>query len=127
MLNKVIKIQSLFRGYNIRKKILIPSGYYQTKTWRKNRLWYKTGKSNECEIYQFNILEKILNNKILKTNERIHSGKNEIVKINFPNNELDGFEYTENFDGKIIFGKKNFYFNLKFVCDKGGAQTRTLR
>ena len=39
----------------------------------------------------------------------------------------DGFEWTEDFDGKIINNNKICYFNLKFVCDKGGAQTRSLR
>ena len=39
----------------------------------------------------------------------------------------DGYEYTENFDGKIVKNNINYYFNLKFVCDNGGAQTRTLR
>jgi hypothetical protein len=39
----------------------------------------------------------------------------------------DGYEWTENFDGKVIINKNIYYFNLKFVCDNGGAQTRTLR
>lgn len=47
-----IIIQKHIRGFLIRNKVLIPSSYYQTKQWRKNQLWYKTGKSNECEIYQ---------------------------------------------------------------------------
>jgi len=40
--------------------------------------------------------------------------------------ELDGFEYTENFDGKNTKELNTIYFNLKFCCDSGGAQTRTL-
>ena len=38
----------------------------------------------------------------------------------------DGYEWTENFDGKVIKNNNTYYFNLKFVCDNGGAQTRTL-
>lgn len=52
---------------------------------------------------------------------------NEIItKVN-PMKELDGFEYTEDFDGKCAHGSNTIYFNLKFCCDAGGAQTRTLR
>jgi hypothetical protein len=39
----------------------------------------------------------------------------------------DGYEYSENFDGLILKNNNKFYFNLKFVCGNGGAQTRTLR
>ena len=39
----IITIQKYIRGYLIRKHILIPSSYYQTKAWRKNKLWYKNG------------------------------------------------------------------------------------
>ena len=39
----------------------------------------------------------------------------------------DGYEWSENFDGLIMNDTNKIYFNLKFVCDSGGAQTRTLR
>ena len=47
-------------------------------------------------------------------------------------NNKNGFEFTEDFDGKVIMKTHNkinitIYFNLKFCCDAGGAQTRTLR
>ena len=35
----IITIQKYIRGYITRKYILIPSSYYQTKDWRKNRKW----------------------------------------------------------------------------------------
>ena len=34
-----------------------------------------------------------------------------------PMNYIDGYEWTENFDGKINLNDKIIYFNLKFVCD----------
>ena len=40
---------------------------------------------------------------------------------------VDGYEYSENFDGLLIQNNIKYYFNLKFVCDNGGAQTRTLK
>ena len=58
MIDKIIIIQKHIRGYIARKKVSI-SSYYQTKNWRKNRDWYKNGKSNECEKYQILLINKI--------------------------------------------------------------------
>ena len=121
--SSAIIIQKNIKKWLIKRKILIPSSFYQTKTWRKNRNWYKNGKFNECEKYQINLIEKILKNKISKTPDRINIETLEICSINHPMLLNNGYEYTENFDGKY----KNVYFNLKFICDNGGAQTRTLR
>lgn len=121
--SSAIIIQKNIKKWLIKRKILIPSSFYQTKTWRKNRNWYKNGKFNECEKYQINLIEKILKNKISKTPDRINIEILEICSINHPMLLNNGYEYTENFDGKY----KNVYFNLKFICDNGGAQTRTLR
>ena len=43
---QIITIQKYVRKYLIQKHILIPSSFYQTKNWRKNRKWYNNGKSN---------------------------------------------------------------------------------
>ncbi len=99
----------------------------QTKTWRMEQDWYETGKKNECEINQRSLIEKIINNKCEKTQDRICKLNNLIEsKIN-PYKYEDGFEWTENFDGKIIIDNMIYYFNLKFVCEAGGAQIRTLK
>ena len=126
-INKIIVIQRYYRGYLVRKNLLIPSSYYQTKDWRKNRKWYKNGKSNECEKYQIDLIEKLIKLKLNKTNDRINMETNEIISNSNPMKKKDGFEWTENFDGKINKNNTTFYFNLKFVCDSGGAQTRTNR
>jgi hypothetical protein len=49
-----------------------------------------------------------------------------------PMTQLDGFDWTEDFDS--VFKNSNkfdteitYYVNLKMACDKGGAQTRSLR
>lgn len=126
-IKQIITIQKYIRGYLLRKHILIPSSYYQTKEWRKNRKWYKTGKSNECEKYQINLIEKIITNKLIKTNDRLNIETIKIINKKHPMLNNDGYEYTENFDGQIIKNNNTYYFNLKFVCDSGGAQTRTLR
>ena len=106
---------------------IVPSAQ-QTKEWRKSTEWYDTGKRNECEKHQIKVLEQILYPlKIEKTNDRIHMEWLKIVSHRTPLKCADGYEYTENFDGLIQKDDGRFYFNLKFVCDSGGAQTRTLR
>lgn len=127
IIQSVIIIQKFIRRFLVKKHILIPSSYYQTKIWRKNREWYKNGKSNECEKYQINLIEKIISIKLSKTNDRINIETIKIIENRNPMINNDGYEWSENFDGKIIKNNKIYYFNLKFVCDFGGAQTRTLR
>jgi hypothetical protein len=126
-IKQIIIIQKNIRKYIIKKNILIPKSLYQTKIWRKNRLWYKNGKYNECEKYQISIIEKIINLNLRRTDERINIENNSIINNKNPLINNDGYEWTENFDGKIIKNNNIYYFNLKFVCDFGGAQNRTLR
>lgn len=126
-LKEIITIQKYIRRFIIRKNILIPQSSYQTKTWRKNRIWYKNGKSNECEKYQIELINKIIKEKIAKTNDRINMESYDIVNNKQPISKDDGYEWTENFDGKLFKNRNTYYFNLKFVCDSGGFQTRTLR
>ena len=52
---------------------------------------------------------------------------NEIINKKNPMINNNGYEWSENFDGKVIKNNNIYYFNLKFVCDSGGSQTRTLR
>ena len=127
-LENIILLQSLVRGFLVRNNVLVIPSYIQTKDWRKKQKWYYGGKKNECEIYQRNLIEQITNNKCEKTNERIKMCDYKIYNKNFPLKEKDGFEYTEDFDGKILHNNnKCYYYNLKFICDDGGAQTRSLR
>jgi len=104
---------------------LTPS-HKQTKTWRKNQEWYINGKHNECELYQRKLFEKIINKKCNKTNKRFNTNHELLNKKNPMINE-DDLEYTENFDGFFKYHENKYYINFKFVCDNGGAQTRTLR
>jgi len=62
-----------------------------------------------------------------KTNIRINWRKNELTDIAHPMTQDDGFDYTEDFDGKQTFGQTTVYINLKSVVGTGGSQTRTLR
>lgn len=105
----------------------IPSSAIQTKLWRQQQLWYKNGKHNECELYQKPLIEKITKKKLQKSNERLHAQQFEMDEIKHPMKYIDGLEWSENFDGYIFDKNKEFYFNLKLICDNGGAQTRSIR
>lgn len=61
------------------------------------------------------------------TQTRINWRKNEMIERSQPMRKEDGFDYTENFDGKQVFDQKTVWINLKSVVGKGGSQTRTLR
>lgn len=99
----------------------------QTKDWRMSQEWYSTGKSNECEKYQIRLIESITGLSLDKSHLRINMESNSIVDQRKPLTMVDGFDFTENFDGVQIHKDQRFYYNLKFVCGGGGAQTRTLR
>lgn len=126
-IDKIIIIQRYFRKYIHQRYIPIAKSCNQTKEWRKKQEWYNNGKSNECEKYQIKLLEKIIGRELDKTNERINIETHVMSDKRNPMINADGFEFTENFDGKIKRNNKIVRFNLKMVCDNGGAQTRTLR
>jgi hypothetical protein len=128
LINKTMQDKSLQISNNEPEKPLeIIKSSKQTKEWRKSELWYKNGKSNECENYQKKLIKQLLGYEITKCNDRFYIETNNIIAKANPMKDIDGFEYTEDFDGKCIIGSNTIYFNLKFCCDAGGAQTRTLR
>jgi|APSaa5957512622_1039677.scaffolds.fasta_scaffold34380_2 hypothetical protein len=99
----------------------------QTKDWRKNQNWYKGGKSNECELFQRSQIELITNIKCIKTDLRININTMLLDRKSKPMTYPDGFEWTENFDGFFRHNNCKYLIDFKFVCDSGGAQTRSLR
>jgi hypothetical protein len=99
----------------------------QTKDWRKSQSWYKGGKSNECEIYQREQITNITKTECPKTNMRINIRTLELKENSSPLRHNDGFDWSEDFDGKQTLGNIQLYYNLKMICDSGGAQTRSLR
>lgn len=124
----IIKCQKYIRGYLNRSKTLITPSYYQTKVWRKNRRWYKNGKHNTCEKYQARIFEDICYIRIIRnTKERFNINTYELKEYKNPMKYINGLNWTEDFDGKFTKNDIIYYVNFKFVCDSGGAQTRTIR
>ncbi len=75
------------------RRFLIPSSYYQTKKWRLNQ----TCKNNECEKYQINLINKIIKDKLIKTNDIINIESYEIIDNKHPMKYNDGYEWTEKF------------------------------
>lgn len=121
MANRIIKAWKYYVSQSIIKS------KYQTKSWRQLQSWYKNGKSNECEKYQIRTLSLLTNHTFHKTNMRLNIFTYEMINKNAINNSADGYELTETFDSIILVNRKKLYFNFKFVCDSGGAQTRSLR
>jgi hypothetical protein len=111
----------------ISKDIDITASSLQTKKWRTSQPWYKSGKHNECELYQRNLVQNITCQSCNKTNERINTETFVLQNVRTPMKNRDGFEWTEDFDGKQEMNGFTLYYNLKMVCESGGAQTRTLR
>jgi hypothetical protein len=63
-----------------------------------------------------------------KTNMRINLRTNTLCNVAHPNKQVDGFDYSEDFDGvQQVPGDKIVYINLKCIVGKGGSQTRSLR
>ena len=99
----------------------------QTKVWRQTQSWYKNGKSNECELFQRNIVENITKLKCSKSNIRLNTDTLAFEDKKYPMKDIDGFDWTEDFDGYQEINNLKLYMNFKMICDKGGSQTRTLR
>jgi hypothetical protein len=105
----------------------IISSEFQTKDWRKQQPWYKIGKSNECENYQRNQIQQITGKECPKTPLRINKRTLQMQPLSNPLTRPDGFDWTEDFDGMQTTMGHDLLYNLKMVCDAGGAQTRSLR
>ena len=108
-------------------KLTLVKSSEQTKTWRKKQVWYETGKRNECEKRQRRLIEDMTKSKCVKTKIRINLETFKLEGERKTRKDEDWFEYTEDFDGFQQLGEKKIYYNFKFICDRGGAQTRTLR
>jgi hypothetical protein len=77
-------------------------------------------------------LQKILEYtgvEVLKTNVRINLRLSPPIleDISRPYTHVNGFDYSENFDGVQNINGKKIYINLKSIVGHGGAQTRSLK
>jgi hypothetical protein len=107
---------------------------YQTKDWRMSQPWYKGGKHSECEKHQKSQIETITKKQLEKKQGiRINTQTGEIkcISNNIFSKQPNKLDFTEDFDYRQVLTKKDgktvkIYYNLKFVCDSGGAQTRTI-
>lgn len=113
-------------------KIEITDSKYQTKQWVHENI-SETQKNTAREKYQREQVKQITKKECPKSNcIRINTETFEMRSNSRPmtkNGETipDGFDWTEDFDGEQNINDKKCLYNLKFVTEKGGAQTRTLR
>ena len=123
-------IRSLFTKPKIVCPKFVIDGILYTKE-KRQELYGKVaggGGSRKPEEYQVKCIVDGTGIPCNKTQTRINWIKNEMIEIAQPMKNKDGFDYTENFDGKQIFPDGNVvWINLKSVVGKGGSQTRTLR
>lgn len=87
----------------------------------------KGGSSTKHETYARKTIEQGTGKPCPPTSMRINKRTNEMVEIAHPMKNDNGFDFTENFDGKQVFGQTTAWVNLKSVVGTGGSQTRTLR
>jgi hypothetical protein len=85
------------------------SGFMNTETYQRDKI--EQGTQTPCDA----------------TDVRINKRTGEMLEIVHPMKYVDGFDYTENFDGMQQFGEHMVWINMKSVIGKGGSQTRTLR
>jgi len=100
-----------------------------TKEKRHEIFGCVAGGADSCkpENFQREMIIKGTNLKCNKTNIRINLRNNSLVNIRQPNKNVDGFDYTEDFDGVQFIKDKIVYINFKCIVEKGGSQTRSLR
>ena len=109
---------------------LIP-GAKMSKEWRKKVIG--EGKnmggatSSKVEKWQRLCLEKIVKQKVAKTNLRLNHSTKKLEVVPRPSTRPDEFEWTEDFDGEFYIGKTRYLVNFKMIVGAGGAQTRSLR
>jgi len=83
--------------------------------------------SRSPELYQRKIIFDYTKIECSKTNMRINLRTYELKNLSRPNTSIDGFDYSEDFDGFQTKNAKEIYLNLKCIVGAGGAQTRSLR
>jgi hypothetical protein len=117
----------------IQSPIVCPEGVIDGRLFTKEKRQELYGRvaggggSKKPEEYQREQITLGTGRVCKTTQTRINWRKNEMKEISQPMREEDGFDYTENFDGKQEFGSNTVWVNLKSVVGTGGSQTRTLR
>ena len=118
---------SLMRQALLLNYIRLTPSRFQSKEWRKKQDWYINGKKNECETFQKKMIQEITKTSLEHTSYRLNLNTLELKSVMNPFLFKNGLEWSENFDGYQEINSDILFYNLKFVCDQGGAQYRTLR
>lgn len=100
-----------------------------TKTTRNEIIGSNT-KANICEKWQIDQLRSIgvINDAVAGTNIRINHITFEIANVaSGLFNTLEFADWSEDFDIISEKGDETHYFNLKFICESGGSQNRSIK
>lgn len=117
------------KKFHVHCPVDVISGNLITKEKRHKLFGKVSGGSGSRKPEEFQ-LKKIVEGtgiECIKTNIRINLRTNKLKDIVRPNTKIDGFDYSENFDGVQCINDKKIYINLKCIVGKGGVQTRSLR
>ena len=128
------ELHKLFMTYYIKSNIFCPENVFDGRLFTKEKRHELYGcvaggkGSRKPEEYQRENIIIGTGHPCPTTQTRINWRKNEMMENLQPMRKDDGFDYTENFDGKQIFSPNMVvWINMKSVVGKGGSQTRTLR
>ena len=106
----------------------------QNKDWRRLNICNTDGqRDGSSEKYQINLVKQITKSNYTKTKlPRLNKRTLELKYVYCPmtNNKQNvdnGLDWTEDFDGLQTIGEHMLFYNLKFITEGGGGQTRTLR
>ena len=117
-INSIRRPEGIIRGDNITKEVRHElfgqvaggAGSMRAEHWQRNKIVEGTGL--QCPS---------------NTHMRFNTRTGQLEKKTRPNNDENGFDYTEDFDGFQPIYQQLIYYNLKCIVGAGGAQTRSLR
>jgi hypothetical protein len=106
----------------------------QNKEWRRLHICKTDGqRDGSSEKYQIDLVKQITKYPYIKTKlPRLNKRTLELKYVYCPmtknkQNLINGLDWTEDFDGLQTIGTNKLLYNLKFITEGGGGQTRTLR
>jgi hypothetical protein len=85
------------------------------------------GGTTKMEVYQREKVKNGTGRPCPKTKMRINWCTNIMQENASPMKHVDGYDWTEDFDGHQKFNENDVFLNFKSVVGAGGGQTRTLR
>jgi len=99
------------------------SSCLHTPSWRQEHN-LSAHSHEQCQRYWASIN---IGYPIFKCKHRINSRTLQFEHNPHPYTKPGGYDWTEDFDGRVTIDNLEYFFNFKFVVPRGGDQTRALR